>query len=549
MQNDSFSSSDHSSNSAHPESDREQPVKLGFSITPQDRDVLQEYLQEFQEADTDDRTRIVEKAMAKLYHLCPVNTPFDKKDASKKIQKWFYNHYAHPRRQYIKFTCKWSACNAFYHLNLDDVLDHVKETSRIEPGDPAFLGALQDATTTLWTELSPEVQEDYVKAAKEWSEETPPKDIQSRMASSMPYESEDNNLKIGFNDVSSVLEDGKDFRKYCPDWKSAALWEQWIELGKKCFAKDTVQEPPPKKDCSRTLNTPIPIVFDKDGCPELPKVTMFDGYKAKVVQSLLREYCIEHIRFVTGNKKQTIPWGVLVKDPSSWIFDDCIPKDFVWKDPSKIQIGEVFCLLYHWKERQDQGLGPLMWVPTSPLFQDVEHPPQHKRHLRHARAQQSNASDQESFNLSNFGDSNPASSSTDEPSSDSSDSDPPHNRTSNGEHSMTEPSNKSSTSDESSDHATAAEHPPFHEPGEQSNPGSDRIPGSDGILGEKCCYHFVLHLLMIWQVHWTLTLCNRNKIKSILTHSQRKGNELSYQQRRSRIWTLAGVQQGFVQAT
>ncbi|KAH8976944.1 hypothetical protein EDB86DRAFT_3174559 [Lactarius hatsudake] len=296
------------------------------------------------------------------------------------------------------------------------------------------------------------------------------------------YESEDNNLKIGFNDVSSVLEDGKDFRKYCPDWKSAALWEQWIEFGKKCFAKDTVQEPPPKKDRSRTLNTPIPIVFNKDGCPKLPKATMFDGYKAKVVQSLLREYCIEHIRFVTGNKKQTIPWGVLAKDPSSWIFDDCIPKDFVWKDPSKIQIGEVFHLLYHWKERQDQGLGPLMWVPTSPLFQDVEHPPQHKRHLRHARAQQSNASDQESFNLSKFGDSNPASSSTDEPSSDSSGSDPPHNRTSDGEPSTTEPSNKSSTSDESSDHAMATEHPPFHEPGEQSNPGSDGIPGSDRIL-------------------------------------------------------------------
>ncbi|KAH8985347.1 hypothetical protein EDB86DRAFT_2833150 [Lactarius hatsudake] len=335
MQNDSFSSSDHSSNSAHPENDREQPVKSGFSITPQDRDVLQEYLQEFQEADTDDWTRIVEKAMAKLYHLHPVNTPFDKKDAS-------------------------------------------KETSGIEPGDPAFLGALQDATTTLWTELSPEVQEDYVKAAKEWSEETPPKDIQSRMASSMreqiiedfqTYESEDNNLKIGFNDVSSVLEDGKDFQKYCPDWKSAVLWEQWIEFGKKCFAKDTVQEPPPKKDRSRTLNTPIPIVFDKDGCPELPKVTMFDGYKAKVVQSLLREYCIEHIRFVTGNKKQTIPWGVLVKDPSSWIFDDCIPKDFVWKDPSKIQIGEVFRLLYHWKERQDQGLGPLIISDTSNMLE------------------------------------------------------------------------------------------------------------------------------------------------------------------------------------
>ncbi|KAH9007820.1 hypothetical protein EDB85DRAFT_2165197 [Lactarius pseudohatsudake] len=496
MQSDSSSTSGGSRDSPHSESDGEQPAKSGFSITPQDRVVLQEYLEEFQEANPDERTRIIERAMAKLYHLRPVDTPFDKKDASKKIQKWFYNKYVCPRRQYIKFTRKWSARNAFYHLNRDEVLDHVKKTSGIELGDPAFLGVLQDATTTLWKELSPMDQQDYVKAAREWSEETPPK-----MASSMreriiqdfqiqlhktcgihslvltAYEAEDNTLKIGLNDVSTVLQDGKSFRKYCPDWKSAALWEQWIKFGQKCFSNDTVQELP-KKDRSRTINTPIPIVFDKYKCPKLPKVTMFDGYKAKVVQSLLREYCTAHIRFVTGNKKQTIPWGVLVKDPSSWILDDCTPEEFVWKDPSKIQIGEVFHLLSHWSDRQDQGLGPLMWVPTSPLFRDVKHPRRHRRHLRHA--QQSNASDQESFNLSNYGDSNPKSSSTDKSSAESSDSDPPHNRTSDVERETTEPSNTSSSSDESSDHAMATETPPFHEPAKRSDPGSDGTPHSPG---------------------------------------------------------------------
>ncbi|KAH9018652.1 hypothetical protein EDB85DRAFT_1897084 [Lactarius pseudohatsudake] len=445
MQSDSSSTSGGSRDSPHSESDGEQPAKSGFSITPQDRVVLQEYLEEFQEADPDERTRIIERAMAKLYHLRLVDTPFDKKDASKKIQKWFYNKYVRPRRQYIKFTCKWSTRNAFYHLNRDEVLDHVKKTSGIEPGDPAFLGVLQDATTTLWKELSPMDQQDYVKAAREWSEETPLKRVQSRMASSMreriiqdfqiqlhktcgirslvltAYEAEDNTLKIGLNDVSTVLQDGKSFRKYCPDWKSAALWEQWIKFGQKCFS---------------------------NGTPE---------------KGLLQDYKHPNSHwFVTGNKKQTIPWGVLVKDPSSWILDDCTPEEFVWKDPSKIQIGEVFRLLSHWSDRQDQGLGPLMWVPTSPLFRDVKHPRRHRRHLRHA--QQSNASDQESFNLSNYGDSNPKSSSTDKSSAESSDSDPPHNRTSDVERETTEPSNTSSSSDESSDHAMATETPPFHEP-------------------------------------------------------------------------------------
>ncbi|KAH9172395.1 hypothetical protein EDB89DRAFT_1906250 [Lactarius sanguifluus] len=345
-------------------------------------DILQEYLQEFQAADTSLRTRIIEKAMAQLYLLRPASAPFDKKVATKRIQKWFYNHYVCPRHEYIKFTRKWSARNAFYHLPCDEVLEYAKEESGREPGHPAFLGALQDATTALWNEVSPEDQEEYVNAAKEWSEKTPPKHVQSRMASSMreriiqdfqsqlyrtcgihsivltAYEGEDNNLKVGFNDASSVLQDGRDFRTFCTDWKSAALWEQWTQFGKMCFAKEIVD--PPKKDLSRTIKTPIPIILDTDGCPELPTVTMSDGYKAKVVQSLLRDYCTAHIRYVTRKPKLIIPWGSLVKDPSSWIIDECTPDHFEWKDPSKIQIGEVFHILDHWRHRQDQGIGPLI---------------------------------------------------------------------------------------------------------------------------------------------------------------------------------------------
>ena len=48
------------------------------------------------------------------------------------------------------------------------------------PGHPKFLGALQNATTTLWKALPPGDRDDYTKAAKEWSENTPPKHIQSR---------------------------------------------------------------------------------------------------------------------------------------------------------------------------------------------------------------------------------------------------------------------------------------------------------------------------------------------------------------------------------
>jgi hypothetical protein len=46
--------------------------------------------------------------------------------------------------------------------------------------------------------------------------------------------------------------------------------------------------------------------------------------------------------FTTGKKKAFIQWGELVKDPSSFIGEECTPDGFEWKDPSKIRIGEVF---------------------------------------------------------------------------------------------------------------------------------------------------------------------------------------------------------------
>jgi hypothetical protein len=68
----------------------------------------------------------------------------------------------------------------FHHFNHDEVLRLATEVSGTEPGHPGFLGAFQDALTTLWNELSPDDQEEYAQAAKEWSEDAPPSHIQSR---------------------------------------------------------------------------------------------------------------------------------------------------------------------------------------------------------------------------------------------------------------------------------------------------------------------------------------------------------------------------------
>jgi hypothetical protein len=55
----------------------------GFTITSQDTIILKGYLEDFQQANTETRTKILEKVMGELYSLRPPNSAFDKKEAKK----------------------------------------------------------------------------------------------------------------------------------------------------------------------------------------------------------------------------------------------------------------------------------------------------------------------------------------------------------------------------------------------------------------------------------------------------------------------------------
>ena len=63
-------------------SDPEIPVPTeGFFVTPRDASILQPYVPEFQNGDTDTRNKVLGKAVGELYALRPPNTVFDKKFA------------------------------------------------------------------------------------------------------------------------------------------------------------------------------------------------------------------------------------------------------------------------------------------------------------------------------------------------------------------------------------------------------------------------------------------------------------------------------------
>jgi hypothetical protein len=59
-------------------------------------------------------------------------------------------------------------------------MKHTIDESGYRPGNPEFLGCLQDAITSLWSILSTTDQQKYAALAKQWSEEAPPKEVQCK---------------------------------------------------------------------------------------------------------------------------------------------------------------------------------------------------------------------------------------------------------------------------------------------------------------------------------------------------------------------------------
>ncbi|KAN0135027.1 hypothetical protein V8E53_007145 [Lactarius tabidus] len=243
-----------------------------FTITREDSKTLLEYIEEFQDGDSDMRSKIVANAMAAL----------------------------------------------------DEVMTEAEEMSGALPGSWAFLGSLQDVTTKLWKELSDNEQQLYVRLANKWSDEPPPANIQARMASSLfkscgiccivlaAHEKEDKTIVTGLYETDKPNNTQELFLSFCSDWSSAPLFKEWKRYAKQCYGRDDILTV--LKSCCTTRRTPIPISVRADGCPEIPNITEANEYKTKTVQAMLRSYLITHIKCT--------PDGFTWADPSKICIGD-----------------------------------------------------------------------------------------------------------------------------------------------------------------------------------------------------------------------------------
>ncbi|KAH9030531.1 hypothetical protein EDB85DRAFT_2245636 [Lactarius pseudohatsudake] len=283
--------SESSCNSDDPSGPAVPPTQGGFKLSPQDVTILRGYMDEFEQADTQMRNKILEKAMGEVYKRQPGNSQFNKKEAKQKIRKWYYNHYSPPHHQVIKFVRRWSARNVFYHEDKADIMKLAEDMSGAAPGTETFFGSIKDATTELWKKLPVEEQERFAQTAEEWSDNGPVKGIQAK---------DEWNADVG---------GGMDFNDFCPKWRSTVLWDTWKKYGRKCFEQDDDQNA--QKDPSRTIKIPVQMTTNATGEPEIPSIVKGDRHQTKVVQTALRGYCTANIRFISGKPYATIPWAKL----------------------------------------------------------------------------------------------------------------------------------------------------------------------------------------------------------------------------------------------
>jgi hypothetical protein len=87
-------------------------------------------------------------------------------------------------------------------------------------------------------------------------------------------------------------------------------------------------------------------------------------------------------------------------DPTAWIDEECYPPGFQWADPSKIQVGQVFHLLDHWRQREESRLTPFIWNPSCELLKDVK---QRSEHIRSRRNPEPDSDSEEEDLVSQLG--------------------------------------------------------------------------------------------------------------------------------------------------
>ncbi|KAG1797214.1 hypothetical protein EV424DRAFT_1546703 [Suillus variegatus] len=149
---------------------------------------------------------------------------------------------------------------------------------------------------------------------------------------------------------------------------SSAGNKEWVADGFKKFSEWSKQEfyPCDNEDENDNQEEEEPedkpslpeIVLDKEGFGQLPSRT---DVPLKGQQELIHQIVHASYKVFTGSSKP-VPWGVISSDPATYVDLNCVPKGFVFKDPSHMRTVDVNRLWRHWELRKLGGEKLIIFV-------------------------------------------------------------------------------------------------------------------------------------------------------------------------------------------
>ena len=103
------------------------------------------------------------------------------------MKEWYYNHGRHPQVQQFGYIKPISLKYVVGHLKQDELYSKVKDLAGgAPPGSQAFLAKYQLGLKYLLDNLSAAERSEYQNIAKQWTNETPPLDVQKKYVAAGP---------------------------------------------------------------------------------------------------------------------------------------------------------------------------------------------------------------------------------------------------------------------------------------------------------------------------------------------------------------------------
>jgi hypothetical protein len=97
------------------------------------------------------------------------------------VKEWFYNNgRKRDRKDKITYVRRWNFNQVVGHVKRPQIQEICKDETEAEPGTQGYMGGYQQALATVMKDLSQEEVEEYKKMAVEWSNKSPPKEVQRK---------------------------------------------------------------------------------------------------------------------------------------------------------------------------------------------------------------------------------------------------------------------------------------------------------------------------------------------------------------------------------